>query len=86
MLSNHFKDIVDRYHIKVGGFKKLIPNLYDKSKYIIHYKHLKHYLGLGMKLVKIHRILNFEQSKWLKSYCDFNTEKRRERVMMNSIK
>ena len=61
MLSNYCKDIVDRYNIKVDGVKKLIPNLYDK--YLVHYKNLKYYLSLGMKLVKIHRILKFKQKK-----------------------
>ena len=61
MLSNYCKDIVDKYDIKVGGTKKLIPNLYDKIKYPAHYKNLKHYLSLGVKLVKIHRILSFKQ-------------------------
>ena len=56
MLSKYCKDIVNWYGIKV---KKLIPNLHDKVKYIVHYKNLKYYLGLGMKLVKIHRILKF---------------------------
>ena len=31
-----------------------------------------------MKLVKIHRILSFKQINWLKTYVDFNTEKRQE--------
>ena len=61
MLSKYCKDIVDRYNIKVGGVKKLIPNLYDKIKYPVHYKNLKYYLSLGMKVVKIHRILKFKQ-------------------------
>ena len=63
MLSNYCKDIVDRYNIKVDGVKKLIPNLYDKIRYLVHYKNLKYYLSLGMKLVKIHRILKFKQKK-----------------------
>ena len=76
MLSNYCKDIADWYEIKVGGVKKLIPNLGDKIKYVVPYRNLKYYLSLGMKLVKIHIILSFKQSNWLKKYVDFNTEKR----------
>ena len=78
MLSRYCKDIADWYGIKVGGVKKLIPSLGDKLKYVVHYKNLKFYLSLGMKLVKIHRILSFKQSNWLKKYFDFNTKKRQE--------
>ena len=78
MLSKYCKDIVDRYHIKVGGVKKLIPNLNDKAKYVVYYKCLLYYLSLGTKLIKIHGILKFKQSSWLKEYTDFNTKKRRE--------
>ena len=63
---------------KVGGVKKLIPNLGDKVKYVVHYKNLNYYLSLGMKLIKIHRILSFKQTDWLKIYVDFNTKKRQE--------
>ena len=56
MLSKYCKYIADWYDIKVGGVKKLIPNLGDKVKYVVHYKNLKYYLPLGMKLVKIHRV------------------------------
>ena len=76
MLSKYCKSIVDRYHVKVGGVKKLIPNLYDKFKYPVHYKNLKYYLSLGMKLIEIHRILSFKQKNWLKVFTDFNTEKK----------
>ena len=78
MLSKYCKDLVDRYDIKVGGVKKLIPNLNDRVKYVFHYKNLEYYLSLGMKLVKIHIILKFKQKDWLKEYTDFNTKKRQE--------
>ena len=61
ILSKYCKNVVDRYDIKVGGVKKLIPNLFDKVKYVVHYKNLLCYLSLGMKLKKIHRILKFKQ-------------------------
>ena len=54
-------NIVNRHNIKVGGVKKLIPNLNNKVEYIVHYKNLKYYLSLGMKLIKIYRILSFKQ-------------------------
>ena len=55
---------------------KLIPNLCDKTNYVLHYRNLHLYLSLGMKLTKIHKVLKFEQSDWMKKYIDFNTEKR----------
>ena len=78
MLSKYCKDIVDWSDIKVGGVQKLIPNLAHKISYVVHYKNLQHYLSLEMKLVKIHRVLSFKQSNWLKSYADFDTAKRQK--------
>ena len=48
--------------------EKLIPNLRDKEKYVIHYKNLKQYLDLGLELTCIHRGIKFEESEWLKTY------------------
>ena len=59
MLSKYCGEIADWYGIKVGGVKKLIRNLGDKFKYVVHYENLKYYLSLGIKLIKIHRILSF---------------------------
>ena len=83
MLSKYCKDIADWYNIKVGGVKKLIPNLGDKVKYVVPYENLQYYLSFGMKLVKIHRMLSFRQSDWLRKYVDFNTEKRKSSAEFN---
>ena len=55
-----------------------MPSFFGQEKYVIHYENLKLYLRLGLKLKKIHRVLEFNQSQWLKQYVDFNTQKRIE--------
>ena len=44
-----------------GSVRKLVPNLHDKEKYVIHYQNLQLYVSLGMKIKKIHRVIQFEQ-------------------------
>ena len=75
MLSKYCKKIADKYEIKVADVKKLIPNLGNKTNYAVHYRNLQLYFCLGMKLIKIHKVLKFKQSDWKEKYSDFNTEK-----------
>ena len=75
MLSKYCKKIAHEYGIKVGDVTKLIPNLRGKAKYVLNYRNLELHLSLGMKLIKIHRVLQFKQSDWMKNYIDFNREK-----------
>ena len=57
MLPDYCKKLADKYGIKVGDVKRLIPNLGDKTNYVVHYRSLQLYFSLGIKLTKIHRIL-----------------------------
>lgn len=59
--------------VVVNKVPKLIPNLNDKTKYVLHYANLKQYLSFGMKLTKVHRGMKFDESDFMKKYIDLNT-------------
>ena len=66
MLWKYCTDIIQKHGIKVGGVNKLIKNIGNKSKYVVHCRNLHLYLSLRMKLSKVHKALKFKQSDWLK--------------------
>ena len=76
MLSDNCKKISNEYEIKVCDVEKLISNLGNKTNYVLHYRNVQLYLSWGTKLTKIHRVLRFKQSDWMKKYIDFSTQRR----------
>ena len=78
VLSAHSKQLREKFKMGSSKTPKLVPNLNDKTKYVVHYRNLKLYLSLGLKLRKIHRVIEFNQEPWMKCYIDFNTSRRRE--------
>ena len=62
--------------MEINGVEKLVPDLRDKKSYVIHIQALNQALQHGLRLDRIHRAIEFDQSPWLKTYIDFNTQLR----------
>ena len=63
---------------KINKCKNLICSIEDKEKYVFHIRALKQALDHGLKLKKVHRLIQFIQKAWLKPYIDMNTKLRKE--------
>ena len=61
---------------EVNKVIKLIPNLFNKESYRLDIRILVQALQNGLKLIKVHRVIQFDQKPWLKDYIDFNTDLR----------
>ena len=64
--------------MKIDKTQKLVCNLRDKKKYVVHISILKQALNHRLKLKKVHRVIEFNQEAWLKKYIDMNTELRKK--------
>ena len=79
MLSEYQKYLNDKLNIKYSAAdKKLILDLLPKKNYKVYYKNLEYYLKLGLKVIKVHRVLTFDEKTFLKEYIELNTELRKQ--------
>ena len=86
LLSDYQLKSVDLYSISVGNVENLVSNFYDKGKYLIHYENLQLYIRLGLKLRKIHRVLELNQSQWLKPYVELtHKEEQKQKKMVTKM-
>ena len=83
MLSTYQLNITGFHNISIGHVKKLVSNFFDKEQCVFIIK-----AYFIMKSKKIYRILEFNQSQWLKPYVEFNTQKRKEaeKIGNNDVK
>ena len=59
MLSPYCREIKNLHGNSSGTVSKLIPTLNKKTNYVLHYQNFKLYQSLGVRLTKIHRVLEF---------------------------
>ena len=64
--------------MKIDKVEKLVPNLCNKEKYVVHIKVLDQALRHGLLLKKVYRVISFKQSSWLKVYIDKNTKLKKD--------
>ena len=74
-LSYYAQTLENEMGGKFTKSEKLVPNLHvhNKERYVLHYRNLKLYHSLCMRVTKIHRALKFQQSAWMKPYIKKNT-------------
>src|SRR5207249_11649736 len=72
-LSPKQQELIQRSGQRYVPTEKLIPNLFDKDEYVVHYRNLQYYISQGMVLEHIYEAIKFDQSPWMKPYIEMNT-------------
>ncbi|XP_045187034.2 uncharacterized protein LOC123544936 [Mercenaria mercenaria] len=78
MLSPYTHQLAEKCGIKLKDDRKLCQTFHDKTRYATHYLTLQHYLSHGMVLKRIHRVIEFTQSRWLEEFMTYTCTKRKE--------
>ena len=77
-IAKAHKKVYKAFNISHEPENKLIATVQDKNKYVCNISTLKMALNHGLKLEKVHRAIEFNQSAWLKPYIDINTVLRKD--------
>ena len=64
--------------MKINKCPKITCTIQNKENYIIHIRALKQAINHGLKLGKIHKVIEFDQEAWLKPYIYMNTDLRKQ--------
>ena len=78
VLSPYAKHIAEKHDFTFEKRSKLISSLTDKKRYVIHKLNLKQAVDAGLELIKIHRVVEFNQKPWMKDFIDFNISESKE--------
>ena len=76
-MSEYQHSLIKDLDLKTPKCNKLLLTLQDKNNYVVHYRNLQFYLKQGMKLKRVHKVLEFEQECWMEPYIRMNTEFRK---------
>ena len=76
-MSEYQNSLIKDLDLKPPKCNKLLLTLQDKNNYVVHYRNLQFYLKQGMKLKRVHKVLEFEQECWMEPYIRMNTEFRK---------
>ena len=76
MISEYGEHLSEKLRVRFSKIEKLVSNFYDKKEYVLRIRNLQLYIFLGMRCTKIHRVLEFTQSRWLAPYIEKNTQLR----------
>ena len=77
-MSPYQRRLIKDLDLNPPDSKKLLLTLQDKNNYVVHYRNLQFYLQQGMKLKRVHRVLEFDQESWMEPYIRMNTEFRKK--------
>ena len=77
-MSDYQKRLMKVLELKPPDSEKVLLTLENKNNYVVHSRNLQFYLKQGMKLTRVHRVLEFEQECWMEPYIRMNTEFRKK--------